>query len=184
MRTRRTYEDHGTLVELDGTPFLYLAFTLLIVLLVALPAAGRKAVSETPPPAEPAKAVSGHESDTHTIGIDRLGLLKWDGEPTDRESLSARLLDLGAQGWQGGILVETDHALPVEDAVDVLDLVTANGLRKAGIVVRPEPKPARPIPLPVPPPFEPEVKPAVPVETEPPDLGVSPDAPTTNVPPP
>lgn len=135
MRKRRRYEDYGSLSELNVTPLLDLAFVLLIIFIVTMPLLGTKA--DLVLPASQASREALNPSDVHVVSIDAKRSLYWNGKPTDRAGVEKNLMGLEREKDRTGVVIEADRTLTVQDAVDLLDLVSAHGINKASIVTAP-----------------------------------------------
>ena len=140
MRKRRRYEDYGSLSEPNVTPLLDLAFVLLIIFIVTMPLLGKKADLVLPSSEASREAIN--PSDVHVVSIDSNKNLLWDGQPVSRDGLEAILAGLGEARDRSGVVIEADRTLSVQDAVEILDLVSSNGINKASIVTGPAPQPA------------------------------------------
>ena len=126
--------------ELNVTPLLDLAFVLLIIFIVTMPLLGKKADLVLPSSEASRDAIN--PTDVHVVSIDANKNLLWDGQPVSRNELAAALEALGETRDRSGVVIEADRTLSVQDAVDVLDLVSANGISKASIVTGPAPQPS------------------------------------------
>jgi biopolymer transport protein ExbD len=140
MRKRRRYEDYGSMSEPNVTPLLDLAFVLLIIFIVTMPLLGKKADLVLPSSEASREAVN--PGDVHVVSIDANKNLMWDGRSVSRAELEAALGDLGEARARSGVVIEADRTLSVQDAVEILDLVSASGVSKASIVTGPAPQPA------------------------------------------
>jgi biopolymer transport protein ExbD len=132
MRKRRRYEDYGTLADLNVTPLLDLAFTLLVIFIVTMPLLGK--VADLVLPSTQATRESLNPAQVEVISLDSRRRLYWNGVPATRAELEQKLAALGGAGGGHGVVVEADRSLNVQDAVDLLDLVSAAGIGKAAIV--------------------------------------------------
>jgi biopolymer transport protein ExbD len=139
MRKRRRYEDYGSMSELNVTPLLDLAFVLLIIFIVTMPLLGKKADLVLPSSEASREAIN--PTDVHVVSIDANKNLLWNGQPVSRAALEALLEGLGEARDRSGVVIEADRTLSVQDAVEILDLVSANGISKASIVTGPAPQP-------------------------------------------
>ncbi len=142
MRKRRRYEDYGSLSELNVTPLLDLAFTLLIIFIVTMPLLGKKA--DLVLPASQASRDALNPSDVHVVSIDSNRNLYWNGQPTNRAGVEEKLIGLEGGAERAGVVIEADKTLTVQDAVELLDLVSAHGINKASIVTAPGSEAATP----------------------------------------
>ena len=126
--------------ELNVTPLLDLAFVLLIIFIVTMPLLGKKADLVLPSSEASREAIN--PTDVHVVSIDANKNLLWDGQPISRAGLEEVLEGLGEARDRSGVVIEADRTLSVQDAVEILDLVSANGISKASIVTGPAPQPA------------------------------------------
>lgn len=140
MRKRRRYEDYGTMSELNVTPLLDLAFVLLIIFIVTMPLLGKKA--DLVLPSSEASRDPINPSNVHVVSIDAKRNLMWNGQPVSRSGLEVVLSDLGEARGRSGVVIEADRTLSVQDAVEILDLVSAHGVNKASIVTGPAAQPS------------------------------------------
>lgn len=140
MRKRRRYEDYGSMSEPNVTPLLDLAFVLLIIFIVTMPLLGKKADLVLPSSEASRDAIN--PTDVHVVSIDANKNLLWNGQPVSRDGLDAVLQGLGEARERSGVVIEADRTLSVQDAVEILDLVSASGINKASIVTGPAPQPS------------------------------------------
>lgn len=126
--------------ELNVTPLLDLAFTLLVIFIVTMPLLGKKA--DLVLPSSEASRDALNPSDVHVVSIDANRNLSWNGAPVSRDDLESVLAGLGEARDRSGVVIEADRTLSVQDAVEILDLVSAHGISKASIVTGPAPQSA------------------------------------------
>jgi len=136
MNPRRRYQQFGTLSELNVTPLLDLAFVLLIIFIVTMPLLGKKADLVLPSSTASREALN--PAEVHLISINAARETFWNGQPADRTTIQENLREAAATQSRPGVVIEADRTLSVQDAVDLLDMVSAAGLNRAAIVTSPE----------------------------------------------
>jgi biopolymer transport protein TolR len=120
------------ITEISVTPLLDLVFVLLLVFMVAAPLMNQDAsislpVSESAGPADvPTEVVR--------LTLNRENVLTLDGLSATRDELVDRLKTLLATRPSLGVVVEIHRDLPVQTLVDLMDGLTAAGVKKTSVV--------------------------------------------------
>jgi biopolymer transport protein ExbD len=125
-----------TLSEINITPLLDLAFVLLIIFIITTPLLENSLNLSIPSsgaanaPIDPARV--------QTVSIDRLAAIKFNDEPVDAETLSARLTALRTANPDVAIVIRPDRELPVQKLVTLMDVVQRAQITRIGIATKTE----------------------------------------------
>jgi biopolymer transport protein ExbD len=125
-----------TLSEINITPLLDLAFVLLIIFIITTPLLENSLSLAIPSsgaanaPIDPARV--------QTVSIDRLAAIKFNDEPVDAETLSARLTALRTANPEVAVVIRPDRELPVQKLVSLMDVVQRAQITKIGIATKTE----------------------------------------------
>lgn len=133
---RRYSTRHGyqRLAELNVTPLIDLAFTLLIIFMITTPliessveiiAPTSRAAASAPPP----EAV-------RLVEIDRTGIIHLDGQTVSPQVLSAELARLRQEQPQTAVAIRADRDLSVQVLVSLMDEIKNAGITKIGLLTR------------------------------------------------
>ncbi len=127
-----------TLSEINVTPLIDLAFTLLIIFMLLTPL-----MDKSMDLVAPTSNVATTEIDpakVRTVSIDRFEVLKLDNDPVDFAELEAALRQLREQGQAQAVVLRAHHELPVQRIVDIMDTLQRAGITRVSVVTR-EPQP-------------------------------------------
>ncbi len=127
-----------TLSEINVTPLIDLAFTLLIIFMLLTPL-----MDKSMDLVAPTSNVATTEIDpakVRTVSIDRFEVLKLDNDPVDFAGLEAALRQLREQGQAQAVVLRAHHELPVQRIVDIMDTLQRAGITRVSVVTR-EPQP-------------------------------------------
>jgi biopolymer transport protein ExbD len=125
-----------TLSEINITPLLDLAFVLLIIFIITTPLLENSlnlsilSSGAANAPIDPARV--------QTVSIDRLAAIKFNDEPVDAETLSARLTALRTANPDVAIVIRPDRELPVQKLVTLMDVVQRAQITRIGIATKTE----------------------------------------------
>jgi biopolymer transport protein ExbD len=135
---RRYSERTGlqTLSELNVTPLLDLAFVLLIIFMITTPLMENKVDLVVPTSAASKNAVS--PDAVQTIAINRAAELKLNGAPTTLAQLEGQLAQLKATQPEIGVIIRAHKELPVQNLIDLMDVMQRAQITKIGVVTVPE----------------------------------------------
>ncbi len=125
-----------TLSEINVTPLLDLAFVLLIIFIITTPLLENSVNLAIPSsgaanaPVDPAKV--------QTVSIDRMAAIKFNNEPVDVETLSARLTALRAANPDVAVVIRPDRELPVQQLISLMDVLQRAQITRVGIATKAE----------------------------------------------
>lgn len=137
MRRYTSRTSLSTLAELNITPLLDLAFTLLIIFMITTPLIENR-VDLVVPSSSTAKTAVNPPQVT-TIEVARSGELSIGNEVFSPQSLEVRLGQLKAQDPELAVVIRPDRDLPVQQFIDVMDILKRVGIGKVGVMTHPDP---------------------------------------------
>jgi biopolymer transport protein ExbD len=131
---RRFSERSGlqTLSELNVTPLLDLAFVLLIIFMITTPLMENK-VDLVVPTSQASKSAVNPDA-VQTIEINRAAELKFNGATTTLAQLEDRLNELRRTRPEIGVIIRSHKELPVQNLVDLMDVMQRAQITKVGVV--------------------------------------------------
>jgi biopolymer transport protein ExbD len=130
LRRREAGED----AELSMTPLIDAVFLLLIFFLVATMAKKKdRDIAITPPESGSAQKLLA-DDEAIVVGIDPLGQVYLQGDPSNRNDLMASLGELSVEDPGRQVRVDADQATPFERVAEVLDLLQFRGM--TNVVIR------------------------------------------------
>jgi biopolymer transport protein ExbD len=124
----------STLAELNVTPLLDLAFVLLIIFVISTPLIDRKADLVLPSSRASEGAID--PSNVQTVTIDRNLQLALNGDPLQAEVLAPELAALAQEKGEIGVIIRAHKELPVQQLVDVMDVIRKAKIAKVGVVTQ------------------------------------------------
>lgn len=124
----------STLAELNVTPLLDLAFVLLIIFVISTPLIDRKADLVLPSSRASEGAID--PSNVQTVTIDRNLQLALNGDPLQAEVLAPKLAALAQEKGEIGVIIRAHKELPVQQLVDVMDVIRKAKIAKVGVVTQ------------------------------------------------
>ncbi|MBR4597195.1 MAG: biopolymer transporter ExbD [Opitutales bacterium] len=122
----------SALNELNVTPLMDLAFSLLIIFMVSAPLL-EQSIDLNLPAQEKRAAVQKADVEFQVINIDAQGNLFWGKQEVSFAELKNQLANLAAMPDPNPISLRVDRELKAQVLVDVLDLITLNKLTKISI---------------------------------------------------
>ncbi len=133
---RRYSERAGlsTLSEINVTPLIDLAFTLLIIFMILTPL-----IDKSMDLVAPTSAAATTEVDPATVrvvSIDRFEVLKLDEREIAFSDLEQELRELKAQQQASAVVVRAHHELAVQKLVQIMDSLQRAGITRVGVVTR------------------------------------------------
>ena len=130
---RYTAKDaHSTMAELNVTPMLDLAFTLLIIFIITTPLMEGN-IEINLPTATPDKAVT-EKPVVKTVEINRRGVVFLDGKPMKTiANLQFALEQLHRTEPKLAVVIRADRDLRYQELVDVFDAVQKAGITRLGL---------------------------------------------------
>jgi biopolymer transport protein ExbD len=138
MRRYSQRQSLSTLSEINITPLLDLAFVLLIIFMITTPLLESSMNLVIPSSGAPNPPVN--SSQVQTISIDRSERIKFNNEVVDRETLTARLIELKRTNPDVAVVIRPDRELPVRKLVALMDALQRAEITKVGIATRAETK--------------------------------------------
>lgn len=133
---RRKFTHPSALTEMNITPLLDLAFTLLIIFMITTPLV-EKTVSVEIPTSDAASQAIDADS-VKIIEVDKTGAIFLDGDKLSPESFQERLTALKQSNPDAAVVVRGDQTLKLQGLVDVIDMIQKAGITKFGIVTTPK----------------------------------------------
>lgn len=124
-----------SLAEMNVTPMIDLAFTLLIVFAIATPAIERSIQVATPESA--VESTAPEPEKVAIISIDAGGRIYLDGKGTDAAALEVGLAERVARDKGLSVGIRADRSLSYQAVVDVIDILRRAGVTRFGLITRP-----------------------------------------------
>lgn len=131
-RSFRRKRSLSALNELNVTPLMDLAFSLLIIFMVSAPLL-EQSIDLNLPAQEKRASAQKADVDFQVINIDAEGNLFWGKQEVTFAELKNQLASLAALPDPNPISLRVDRELKAQVLVDVLDLITLNKLSKISI---------------------------------------------------
>ena len=138
MKIRRYSQRHNfsTLSEINITPLLDLAFVLLIIFIITTPLLENSVTLAIPSSGAANAAVD--PSKVQTVSIDRTETIKFNNEPVDAATLTARLVEMKKVNPEVAVVIRPDRELPVQKLITLMDAVQRAQIPKVGIATKSE----------------------------------------------
>jgi biopolymer transport protein ExbD len=138
MRRRRHSQRHtlSTLSEINVTPLLDLAFVLLIIFMITTPLLENSFSLAIPTSATSTAAVD--PAKVQTVSIDRDAVVRFNNEPVDAATLTARLAEVKRANPDVAVVIRPDRALPVQALVTAMEAVQRAEITKIGVATQAE----------------------------------------------
>ena len=138
MKIRRysQRQNFSTLSEINITPLLDLAFVLLIIFIITTPLLENSVTLSIPSSGAANAAVD--PSKVQTVSIDRAEVIKFNNEPIDAATLTAKLVELKKTNPDVAVVIRPDRELPVQKLIALLDAVQRAQVTKVGIATKAE----------------------------------------------
>ena len=133
---RRYSERAGlsTLSEINVTPLIDLAFTLLIIFMLVTPLIDRSL--ELLAPTSDTASTEIDPARVRTVSIDRFEVLKLDDEEIGYQQLERRLRELRQSERAAAVVVRAHRELPIQRVVEIMDTLQRAGITSVGVVTR------------------------------------------------
>ena len=142
MRRYTSRTSLSTLAELNITPLLDLAFVLLIIFMITTPLIESRMDLVVPSSSQAQTPVN--PSEVKTIEVIRSGELRMEGRAYSASEVESLLAELKASNPQLAVVVRPDKELPVQQFIDVMDILKRVGIGKVGVMTRPLEQPVAP----------------------------------------
>lgn len=127
------------LSELNVTPLLDLAFTLLIIFMITTPLIENSIDLVVPTSSTAASPVD--PSEVQIVSIDRNDILKLNEREITIEALEEELMVLKAKNERIGVVIRPHKDIPVQRLVNVMDILQRVGITRVGVTTKPEENP-------------------------------------------
>lgn len=134
----RRYSDKqplSTLSEINVTPLLDLAFVLLIIFMITTPLMENSMDLIVPSSEAANKEVDPKK--VQILSIDRNKVVKLNDVELPALEIEQRLASLRRDDPRAAVVVRPHRDLPVQQFIDVMDLVQRAGVMKVGVMTRP-----------------------------------------------
>ncbi|MBN1879401.1 biopolymer transporter ExbD [bacterium] len=136
-RRRSRIPPLGTgLTEINLTPFVDVAFVLLIIFMVTAPMLKQGLDIALPQASE--RLFPEETESRYILSMDSEGLLYLDNRRIPFEHLELRLRQLNESTRIEALFLEADRNLPYGDVIAVMDVVKKSGIKTLGMVTKPK----------------------------------------------
>lgn len=122
-------ETVGAMTELNVTPLMDLAFSLLIIFMISTPLL-EQTIPVDLPKQEKSASSQRPKIDFQVISLDAKGQIYWGKQAVDFPELNRLLGSLSAMPEPPAISLRGDGSLPYQKIVDVLDAIKRHNLTK------------------------------------------------------
>ena len=129
MKFKSNSDKLESLTELNVTPLMDLAFSLLIIFMISTPLL-EQTIPVNLPKQEANSASSRPKIEFQTVSIDRDGQIFWGRQPVNLVELDSLLGALANQPDPPAISLRGDFSLPYQKIVDVLSAIKRHNLTK------------------------------------------------------
>lgn len=136
-RNFRRKQGISALNDLNVTPLMDLAFSLLIIFMVSTPLLEQSIDVNLPSQAPTAKKPNA-DVEFQVVNIDQKGQIYWGKEPVTPVEFNALLAKMASQPDPNPITLRLDKELRAQPIVDALDAITRNKLSKISISTKPD----------------------------------------------
>ena len=138
MKIRRysQRQNFSSLSEINITPLLDLAFVLLIIFIITTPLLENSVTLAIPSSGAANAAVD--PAKVQTVSIDRAEVIKFNDEPVDAATLTARLAELKRANPDVAVVIRPDRELPVQKLIALMDAVQRAEITRVGIATKAE----------------------------------------------
>ncbi|MBN2068171.1 MAG: biopolymer transporter ExbD [Opitutales bacterium] len=118
--------------EINMTPLIDLAFSLLIIFMITAPLLEQTIQVNLPVESTKAQELR-EDTDFQAISIDAEGFYYWDNEIVDLDQLDGLLMGLAEKADPPVIRIRADKQLPYQKVINVVDLVKKHKLTKLNL---------------------------------------------------
>ena len=136
-RRRRGVPRYGAMAEINMTPFIDVMLVLLIIFMVAAPLLATGVPIDLP---ETKAAALNIERKPISIAIDEKGVIYFDDQPVEAESLVDKIKATAKEGLDERIYLRGAKAVNYGRVAEVMSLITAAGFKKVALVTEQEKK--------------------------------------------
>ncbi len=134
-RRRRTQPLGTGLTEINLTPFVDVAFVLLMIFMVTAPMLKQGLDIALPQASE--RLFPDETEARYILSMDKEGSLYLDNRRIPMEHLELKLRQLNENSKVEALFLEADRSLPYGDVIAVMDIVKKSGIRTMGMVTKP-----------------------------------------------
>ena len=138
MRRYSQRQSLSSLSEINITPLLDLAFVLLIIFMITTPLLENSMNLVIPSSGERNPRID--SSQVQTISIDRTETIKLNNRMVDRETLTARLIEMKRSNPDLAVVIRPDRELPVQKLISLMDILQRVEISKVGVATKTEAK--------------------------------------------
>jgi len=124
-----------TLTELNITPLLDLAFTLLIIFMLTTPLIENRLDLIVPTSGTPNQPAA--PSEILMVEVARSGQIRIGNTSMTPQLLEARLAQAKAANPEIAVVVRPDRELPMQAFINVMDILKRAAITKVGVMTRP-----------------------------------------------
>ncbi len=134
-RTFKRKQSLDALTELNVTPLLDLAFSLLIIFMITTPLL-EQTIPINLPEQDKSSSLSRPDVKFQAISVDGSGAIFWGKQKVDLVELNSLLVSLAAQPDPPAISLRADASLKYQIVIDVIDAIKRNNLTKLHLDTR------------------------------------------------
>jgi biopolymer transport protein ExbD len=128
----------STLIEINVTPLLDLAFVLLIIFMITTPLLENSMNLVIPSSGATNPPIN--SSQVQTLSIDRSETIRFNNQVVDSETLTTQLIQLKQANPEVAIVIRPDRELPVQKLITLMDTLRRAQITKVGIATKAEAK--------------------------------------------
>ena len=136
MRRYSQRQNLSTLIEINITPLLDLAFVLLIIFMITTPLLESSMNLVIPSSGTTNPPIN--SSQVQIVSIDRNETIRFNNQVIDLKALTARLTELKQTNSDIAVVIRPDHDLPVQKLIALMDALKQAQITKVGIATRAE----------------------------------------------
>jgi len=137
MRRISTRSPHiGALAEINVTPLIDLAFTLLIIFMITTPLIENSMELLVPSSSEASTPVD--TGQVRTIEITAAGALRYDGQPITATDLETTLVAAKTANPNLAVVIRADRTGAVQRVIDIMDILKRADIARIGLATRAE----------------------------------------------
>ncbi len=127
-----------TLAEINITPLVDLAWTLLIIFMITTPLLEQSIRVRLPAGGQPVTEVN--PKDLQIVEIDATGHYYLNGRPITLDQMEQRLVHAYQMNPNLIVRIRADERVPLKWFYPVIDRCTRNGITRISLATRPEPR--------------------------------------------
>lgn len=135
-RFRRERSHLSSVSEIDITPLIDLAFSLLIIFMISTPLLEQTVPLNLPLESPRAQATPPEKQEQQVLSIDSTAKIFWGKEPITRTELAQRLQKLSTSPKPPVIHLRADESLPYGQVMGVVDMIKGAQLSQISLDTR------------------------------------------------